>query len=387
LGNGISLAILVLIWFIHRDYSQFIGKIKKSPWLFGLVIIFLLELVSLTYSQDLHTGLKTIEKNLSFLIVPIIVITSRFPINHWYREMLFAFIAGCTVLCFHFLSQVIMNIEVLFTKQLDGVRTISPIHPTYFSSYLALSIFIIIDYLKNQKEKIRNPGSLLCLLLTIIFIVCIILLGSKLYIFLMPFFISALILDSVFNKKKGVLAGMAIVIGLYFILTISVPTTRERLVQTIEKGLIKEDGKRHSQLTIRFEKWKCSFESISRNPLLGAGIGDAQSDLNKCYRKNKFWGHARNFNSHNQYLQTALEIGLPGLIILLLHLYLVGKTLIHFRYKPLLFALILFVIFNLFESTLSRQKGAVFYAFFSSVILHSRLHRNPVTNIENEKVV
>lgn len=72
----------------------------------------------------------------------------------------------------------------------------------------------------------------------------------------------------------------------------------------------------------------------------------------------------RNFNPHNQFLQTGLEIGLLGLAVLLLLLVLVFVRAVRSG-DLILTVLTASLVFNcLFESMLQRQSGIVFYTFW-----------------------
>ena len=80
--------------------------------------------------------------------------------------------------------------------------------------------------------------------------------------------------------------------------------------------------------------------------------------------KNEKELYSKKLNSHNQFLQTTIAIGLPGLIVLLLIL---GIPLFLF-YRQSDFSAVIFVlliVFNfLFESMLETQAGVIFFSFF-----------------------
>ena len=91
--------------------------------------------------------------------------------------------------------------------------------------------------------------------------------------------------------------------------------------------------------------WKCSIEIIKENVFFGVGTGDVKTELNKKYEeKNIQQALKDNLNSHNQFLQTYVAIGLPGFILLLASLLLPllygikkGNILLCFIYQPVCF--------------------------------------------------
>jgi O-antigen ligase len=116
--------------------------------------------------------------------------------------------------------------------------------------------------------------------------------------------------------------------------------------------------------------WKSAYKACIEKPLTGYGIGDVRETLGNIYKEYQI-RHAlkNNLNAHNQYLQTALAAGLPGLLILLACL--VMPFIISSRERNMLYALFLLIIgINfLFESMLCRQAGVVFCSFFNGFFL------------------
>jgi O-antigen ligase len=72
----------------------------------------------------------------------------------------------------------------------------------------------------------------------------------------------------------------------------------------------------------------------------------------------------QNFNPHNQFLQTAVEIGFFGLLVFFAILF--SSIYYGLKYKNYLLIIISSnLLFNsLFESMLQRQSGIIFYCFW-----------------------
>jgi O-antigen ligase len=125
----------------------------------------------------------------------------------------------------------------------------------------------------------------------------------------------------------------------------------------------------YNSTTGRMEIWKESFEVLRSNWLLGTGTGDIKDELVKTYMSHDFkYGYEKQLNTHNEYLQIWVSIGLIGLIlILLVHII----PLLQFKnYPDLIFPLFIAVcaLNALTEATLETQRGVLFFAFFFSLM-------------------
>ena len=127
------------------------------------------------------------------------------------------------------------------------------------------------------------------------------------------------------------------------------------------------DGKGVIQ-DVRPLKWKCAWNVIKENWFLGVGTGDGQEELQLQYKRINFdIAFNEEYNTHNQYLQTWLGLGLVGLLLLISCL--IFPAISAFQRKNYLYMsfLMLFSICCITESMLCRQNGIVFYAFFNSI--------------------
>jgi len=75
----------------------------------------------------------------------------------------------------------------------------------------------------------------------------------------------------------------------------------------------------------------------------------------------------RNFNVHNQYLETWMGIGILSFVLLLLLLFIP----LFFRSKHYLLPYLIIILSTsfLFESMLNRLAGVMFFAFFLSLLV------------------
>ncbi|MBK7649496.1 MAG: O-antigen ligase family protein [Flammeovirgaceae bacterium] len=139
----------------------------------------------------------------------------------------------------------------------------------------------------------------------------------------------------------------------------------DRIATLFTSDISAIDGGKETGLSIRIVKWKCSLVGIMEAPFFGTGTGDAVDYLVSCYEKENFWGQypQYRFNSHNQYLETTLTLGITGLISLMGCLVLPFRLAIKRRDYQLLSCIALFSFCCLTESLLERQWGIVFLTF------------------------
>jgi O-antigen ligase len=132
-------------------------------------------------------------------------------------------------------------------------------------------------------------------------------------------------------------------------------------------------GDAFNSATYRLAEWKCAWDGIKDAPVLGYGAGCGQDELFSRYEKFKFWqGLERQYNAHNQYLETWLSTGIIGLIALLLMLfaivYLSAKAGNYF----LLYALLFFSLCLSTESMLERAWAVVLFNLIFPLFVNLR---------------
>ena len=123
---------------------------------------------------------------------------------------------------------------------------------------------------------------------------------------------------------------------------------------------------------LRFYHWHASWLQYKNNWLWGVGTGDASDAISQSYIEMNMVPPPTN-NSHNQYLQVALTLGLFGLIILILGLLI--PAVLAMENGAFLYAafLGLFAIIFCTESLMEQHKGIMFYALFNSLLAFSHL--------------
>jgi O-antigen ligase len=136
----------------------------------------------------------------------------------------------------------------------------------------------------------------------------------------------------------------------------------------------------------RLSIWKASIEIIQEHYLLGVGTGDVKDTLYVKYAKNNMVSALKlKLNSHCQYLQTFIALGIIGFLVLVSMLLFPAIQAIR-RRDYLYFLFVFLFAFNiLVESMFETQAGIIFYAFFNAFLFLSMRYAKPsIPNIREE---
>ena len=245
-------------------------------------------------------------------------------------------------------------------------------HPSYFAMFISLSIAVVL-YFGFSRRDIVNLKRWQYILLLIFLSVALFLVSSRagLLIWVMIiiyFFINDLAGKYSFNEKILSFLPLVLLAGVFVFLLFN--GNRFRVVadeiSAIEKDRQKSECTGSSE--IRVVMWQKALEIIKENPLIGIGTGDVKDKLQK---NAEIEGYSivkdRNFNVHNQYLETWMGIGVFGFIVLLLLFFV--PLFFKARHYLLPYLIIILSTSFLFESMLNRLAGVMFFAFFLSLLV------------------
>lgn len=152
--------------------------------------------------------------------------------------------------------------------------------------------------------------------------------------------------------------------------------SRLKILMFETDGYLQGASSNGNSLAQRLEYWNYSVEIIKEKPVFGHGSGDvnacflnqysmAKNTISKLYQR----------RSHNQYLSTAIALGIVGLIFFLIFiLYPVSSELKNRNYFYLICLFISLISF-FSEDTLETQNGVFFVAFLCNFFLFSSMNR------------
>jgi O-antigen ligase len=394
--NNIAIMVLGVNWLFESSLRYKVNLLKNSFIFYFLVAYYLVYAAGFLYSTNTATGLFVLEKKLPLIVFPL-VFTLGTPITaKQLKTILSVFVFACliaTLICYvmainlnikegHTISYIynaIVNDKHEGGKYLyfnywyfTNKLFVAPIsmHPVYFAMYLVFSGCTAV-YLWWKK----NPRILKILLICLLSLnlLTIILLSSRTQLFCAVLFTTFYILTDAYRKKRMLLSFVTLIIifGICLSFIWYNPILRERIIESNIPGTHFSENKfGEGGLSLRLFKWKYTIYAISEKPLFGYGTGDSQQALQNIYASNHFEiGVENNFNPHNQYLQSALDVGIAGIISFFLLLFIPLKEGIFGRNQLLILLATLFSISCLTESMLEVNKGISFYAFFCTFLI------------------
>lgn len=389
--NVFFIALLFIYWLVIIVKHLNVRHVELMlPPFYLLFCFYFWGVISLAYTEP-HNVLKAfhefVENRLSLVLLPVIILTN--PKNNTFIVAFYSFVLGLFLLCLS------LNIEVLFKIQEQGeplifffkkyVRTqmlegaAFAIHSMYLSMMLLIAIIFNCYFLLYTDLKHNFILNFLLTLISVYFLVMIYLTGAKMSIVSIGFL--AFLYLSYFLIKKAQLGitrrfflsllftSVFFLLGLNYKSTIALELEKhfnieqlayESLPRRIHKYL-KEGDK------ARGISWQSAIDVIKENFWFGVGAGDSLEEMQKK-RPVRSWSYEVGANAHNQYLDTAVQLGVVGLFFWLVFYF----WLIHHglqQRNPLLVIFLLIVgIALITESMLQEHRGLVFISFFAPLL-------------------
>ena len=340
------------------------------------VLFWAWHIVGLLYTTDPATsGWDNVELKASILLLPLLAFllpnvgksdtSDAAQMPYIYT----GFIVGC------FSAVVICVGSAFFYLPTDGalsffyLRLVRPLdaHPTYLGMYVVFALFATLE-LPAHWWLFRGRGWVRGVVATI-FAVFVVLLVSRGALLAMA------IIGVCYALYRGYAAGklwrgvMNAVVGVAALVLIlrAVPEFQSRTVriQTAAQTANAENLNADS----RVQAWHGAIQVIREHPIWGVGTGDAYTELVNAYHQQ---GSAKaehdHLNAHNQFLQTYVQLGIIGFVLLLTMLGTAFYRALRTRNVLFVIFIALFCIINIFEATFERQAGVLFFSFFLALL-------------------
>lgn len=358
---------------VLRDRKKFVFE----PALLLFPLYFILMCLGLAYTQNLHVGLDLVQRSVSLFLFPIIFMFVKEDAAA-VRRLFDFLLAGLLVsFCVNF-GIATLELVTYVSGNISGARafpifdlvieewdrfylgsTLSEwVNPNYVSIYILL---VLSYYLKNKLISRER------LAIVIILTIYIFLLASVATYLILAFMSVLLILDKT-DKQKKYTAFVIFLLGAIVFLNNPRITGFHKLIKEFHQTSDQEImilGK------AKVLSWYTSIELIKEAPILGYGTGDANNVLFKKYNELGYSFNSENeYNAHNQFFQTYLQIGIIGFAVLMGIFALLALRLKSSRHEFSVF-LILFISIMV-ESMLVRFNGIVFFSIVVPLLLKKR---------------
>ncbi len=397
--SSLSIAAILLSGIIVGRYglSAFFQKNYRTYFILACTLFFLVQIVSLVYTTDVDEGWNNIRIKTGLLITPLAVYLSRYLdasmlkrlLSH-YCLMLVAAALICLFIAFFKYSSS-GDDSIFFYHAL--VHPISQ-HAVYFSLLVLIGLIFLMESIKKNDFFISRSFHLSIVIYLSFFLL---LLSSKLVIF---FYLAYVFSSFIFMLKKNRVSrisvmGLFSLIILAFILILAIPNPISRRFYEIVNGDIKiitqdkfKPGDYFNGLQFRLLQWKFVPEILTDNNrwLIGVSPGDAQTYLNEKYlSKNMYSGNPLKgtrgyliYNAHNQFLQTILQTGIIGFLILIVICSCMVKMAMKHKGRLAIFITLILLAWLFTESAFETQYGIVIFTFFPMFLSAADIFRTPI---------
>ena len=365
----LCIVLFAIAWVAEGNLKRKATTFLKNKYALLFISLYLIYLAGMLYTSHTQQGWFDMQIKLSIALFPILLSAEGemdFGKQKWFG---FAFISGAVL---HGLGCLLFAGWQYFSSgiaQFTYMQFSKFVHPTYYSMYIDLA-FIFMYYAITVKAKELTKKEKLFIYISAPFLLLIlVLLNSKMGQIITALLVPTLLLKYFLSKHSTfkAIATMVAVLGLLVIGISKVSrfhamgdllSGKNRDVQSVESN------------QARLSVWQASVEVIKNNPVIGSGTGDAKYALLEEYKKEGMTGaYNEILNSHNQYLQTIIAVGIPGILILLANLFApLFMAIKRKRFVYMLFIVILCLNF-LTESMLDQQAGTMFYGLFNSLLM------------------
>ena len=357
--TGIATAINAVV--NKRAGSPALGKLGKTTMV-CFIAYWGLYCISLLWSSNKVEGIDSIVSKLSVLITALIFLIGDF---RWLTEKRKRLIGLTLVssLCVLFLVRLGMGFYRVVTEGEPVERMLfvnfDPVHHNYMSLYLLFGLAFLFVEIVNHGKDYKKGGILAMIAAGALLVFFLIFKNSRGGIVCLGVWMMAALAYLFLVKKKrksAVLMALGIVaaVGVSFVV---LPNNQQRVFRTFVSG----------EEPTRGLIWKTSWELVKEKPLLGYGVGDAWDVMEKHYLETRDTVAGK--MAHNIFLEAWLDVGIMGVVIVILVLLLPALESIN-KHDFLMFSLVLIVfVSGLPESLFERQLGMLFFFPWTGILL------------------
>ena len=366
----ISIAVLfaISLFFYFKKKDPLVAK-KDSSWMYFPVIIAILYLLSIFYSENLDQAFESIKVKLLFILIPISLLRLK-KISVRQVSIFYHLFIGLVLIgvCWSLIQIPYQKIDLVesYTKG-EVIPTV--IHHIRFSLLVAFAAVVcILSYFRQRIERILPRISYLIIALFFIGYLHVLAVRSGLVgVYIALFFLVGVTFT---NKKKRKVKSICVIIAAILLVSAykTVPSLQSKIDYTVYS--LKIYGSGHQDIgnysdSRRLVSYEAAIHVIKSHPLVGVGIGDLHDEIQRYYKEKHPEMADTYVHPHNQYLFSAVAIGIfGGLFILFFTVALIWH---HFKNKDWLlvsFNLIWLLSF-LVEDTLEMQIGVSAYLLFN----------------------
>ena len=364
-GVNVIEALLLLLWLMQGNWSSKLHILRSNVFIITLGAFMLWSLISVFWASDISFALSYIGKYHHFLMIPIIYTTLE---KKYIKYVFSAFLASM------FISEV-LSYAIYFG--LMTYKHATPQLPTPFMhhvTYSAVLVFttsiLLISFLKEKNLKPK----IFYLLFFITATANLFANGGRTGQFIFIILMFVLFLLYIEHKMKAIVVASAVSVATLFLAynySNNFASRVHQLTNGFEKAIYHNDytdqgGMRAAMIIIGTHTFVDHF-------ILGTGIGNTMKDANKYSQELSMTTRDMHIfaDYHNIFINTAAQLGIIGIVLLLTLFYTLFKTkFISKEYSAInLMFIISFMLYSCTHNSIHVMNGMVYFALFTGLLL------------------
>lgn len=363
-----------------KEKRQHIKKNALSGYTILFISLFLCYLIGLLYTSNYSNAWSNLEGKLALFIAPLAIFSAN-PKHFTARkvnQLFILFIISCSLLVLTNLSiSLAQYLKTGATTHFFYINLSHFMHPSYGAMYITVALTLSVYFLFFSSLKMSRLIKTGLWVSMPFYVLYIFLLQSKAGLLIFGLLIFVLCLYLINYQKRRILLSFLFV-GLMgfaaWLLLFKVSSPENRLREAVEMLRSKERVQSSWDGTLqRVAVWQAALDLSIENLPFGVGTGDVKDVLLERYKEEEMTIILnKKLNAHNQYLQTFLGLGIPGLLLLLSFL-LVPFSLAWKKKKknfPYMAFIIIVLLNFLVESMLEARAGTNFIAIFNCLFAY-----------------
>jgi len=318
--------ILLINFMVESNWKEKFLNIRKNSLLPFFILFsgfYLLYVIGTFYSSNLRYAFSDLECKLFLFLMPFFIFTqkkedfTKEKINNLFFLFIIAVLAmiicNFSISAFNFAKN--GNKDSFFYTQLSHFS-----HPSYSALYANTAFLFALHFLfiNPVKEKILKILFAATILLTAAYIFFV---QSKagVIIFTICALASAIHIINL-RKRRLIVTSCFITLCSLLLVLISkytpVMTRMQDALQAIKTETSVSNP--YNGTTVRLTLWKTAWQTGCEHIISGVGTGDVKDTLIGQYKERGYkYITEKQFNAHNQYLQTFVALGIIGLMTLI----------------------------------------------------------------------
>lgn len=333
-------------------------------WTLCAPIVYWLVLASsLLWTSDVATGVALLRLKAVLFVCPLCLLLSdtSYLTSRLLRGLGFALLLALSASFLYFAAKAAIamlqgtSFNVFQTAFYDNRDAGEVYHHSYIALYAVVALVFVYHVLVSRWYAVKVPLRWLLVASMLLMMCYVVVVNSRAGMLAMGLVVMACVVHLAAVRRSwklglaiGLLAVAAIVAA-----TQLVPGYSDRITATLEN--VENDARTSIN--------RCNWHAYVQSPVVGYGAGDYHTRQVEQYAADGYdYGFDAGFNAHNQYLESLLAAGIPGLLALMVYLLAPCFWALRSRNHAFVITLLTAVVaLNLlFESMLERQMGLLF---------------------------